>query len=835
VLVLGWVGYQRGREAAVRQARAATLVESLGTADTAAVPGLVDELETLADEARPLLEQALARARKGSRDELHTRLALLKFDPGQAKALATLLPDARPAEVLVARRALRPYRDRCAAGLWRLLQDPEADPGRRLRAAAALAAFDPDIPRWLAVSHELAGWMVAENLLHVAHWAEAFRPVRGALLSPLTAIYSDPERRPSERDLAATLLADYAADRPALLADLATRADDRQLNLLWPALRAQRQQLRPLLTRMLNRARAAPDSGAAGRQANAAVTLARLGEWEPVWPLLRHSPDPAVRSWLIHRLGRMGTDPGKLLERFRIELDPSARRALVLALGEYPPRRLGAKDRLALVKTLVALYRDHPDPGLRGAIGWLLRQRWGQGSLLDRVDRELAGKRPGERRWLVNTQRQTFVLFAGPVLFRMGSPASEADREEDLEARHLRRIPRSFAVADREVTVAQYLRFRKKFPYRKKYSPAPDGPIINITWYDAVAYCRWLSEQEGVPEEQMCYPALDRIGPGMKLPANCLERTGYRLPTEAEWEFACRAGASTSRCYGEDKELLGQYGWYATNSADRARAGGQLKPNDFGLFDMHGNAWEWCHDRQKPYPPSGGSADDALAGGQPVRETEPRVLRGGAFGWHAALIRSARRNAQVPSYNYHLYGFRLARTLRSPLRKPAVLGARSKPMISKIVSGGQTGVDRAALDLALEIEFPCGGWCPKGRKAEDGPLPPRYPLKETASEVYAERTEANVRDSDGTLVLVQGPPEGGTRLTIDLAVRQKKPYMVVNLSEAADPVAVRQWLDRHGIRVLNVAGPRESEVPGVYARAKTFLQQLLALPGVIAS
>src|SRR6266852_5932705 len=112
-------------------------------------------------------------------------------------------------------------------------------------------------------------------------------------------------------------------------------------------------------------------------------------------------------------------------------------------------------------------------------------------------------------------------------------------------------------------------------------------------------------------------------------------------------------------------------------------------------------------------------------------------------------------------------------------------------VISKIVSGGQTGVDRAALDVALELGIPCGGWCPKGRRAEDGSIPDHYPLRETSTAFYPQRTEWNVRDSDGTLVLTLGRPDGGTALTIELARRLPKPFLAVNLKKSPDVQRVR--------------------------------------------
>ncbi len=160
---------------------------------------------------------------------------------------------------------------------------------------------------------------------------------------------------------------------------------------------------------------------------------------------------------------------------------------------------------------------------------------------------------------------------------------------------------------------------------------------------------------------------------------------------------------------------------------------------------------------------------------------------------------------------------------------------RMRKVISKIVSGGQTGVDRAALDVALDQGIPCGGWCPRGRLAEDGPIPERYPLEETTLPVYPQRTEWNVRDSDGTLVLTMrdrasrdalAPRGSGTALTIQLARRQRKPCLVVNLNDEPAIERVRRWCLANQIRTLNVAGPRESENRGIYYKAVKFLRQL---------
>ena len=146
----------------------------------------------------------------------------------------------------------------------------------------------------------------------------------------------------------------------------------------------------------------------------------------------------------------------------------------------------------------------------------------------------------------------------------------------------------------------------------------------------------------------------------------------------------------------------------------------------------------------------------------------------------------------------------------------------------KIVSGGQTGVDRGALDAAIALGLAHGGWVPRGRKAEDGVIPERYALTELDSPVYADRTKQNVLDSDGTLILTVGPATGGTALTVRLAQTLKQPHLVLDLDASPSADEVRAWIAAHEVAVLNVAGPRESKAPGVAARTVAFLSAVFA-------
>lgn len=145
----------------------------------------------------------------------------------------------------------------------------------------------------------------------------------------------------------------------------------------------------------------------------------------------------------------------------------------------------------------------------------------------------------------------------------------------------------------------------------------------------------------------------------------------------------------------------------------------------------------------------------------------------------------------------------------------------------KIISGGQSGADRAALDFCLENNIPCGGHCPKGRLAEDGCIADKYPLIETQSEDYTERTRLNVEHSDGALIIYRDVMDAGTQLTLDIIKTMEKPYFSINLSLNIDPVIVKNWLFNNEVSTVNIAGPRESSCPEIYQQSKLFLSKIL--------
>jgi formylglycine-generating enzyme required for sulfatase activity len=418
----------------------------------------------------------------------------------------------------------------------------------------------------------------------------------------------------------------------------------------------------------------------ARRQAHAAAVLLQLGHADKVWPLLRHSEEPRVRTFLIEALSQLAVSPSPLITRLEQQDEKaSVRFALLLCLEGFAEEKLSFRERQPLIGKLKRWYREDRDPGVHSAIDWLLR-RWHQGAEVARIDGDNALRNPGDRRWYVNGQGQTLAIIHGPGKITIGSPPGEPNHNPALETLRERRLDYSFAVGTKEVTVGQFEEFLRANPQLPKdalaisrqYSTYPDGPVVGVMWFQAIQYCRWLAEKENLDKNEMCYGEIvkdiqqrvsadDEAGRGIRLPPDYVTRTGYRLPTEAEWEYACRAGAVTSRPYGSAEIMLDQYGWYVANGRYRAQTVGLLKPNDFGLFDMLGNASEWTNDKADRNMPLRELNDDERL---TVWNQDVLLFRGGAVNSLPRELRSASRNSSDLMRRQLLMGFRVARTQR---------------------------------------------------------------------------------------------------------------------------------------------------------------------------
>ena len=306
-----------------------------------------------------------------------------------------------------------------------------------------MAGFDPDSPRWKYAGKAAAEALVVENPLVAGAWVDALRPARKSLLASLQEIFRDRQRGDAERSLAAGILADYAADQPQILADLVMDADEKQFAIIFKKFRDGGKVGLPLLQREIKKPM--PEAGdearevLAERQANAAVALMKMNVTDSVWPLLKFSPDPRVRSYLIDRFAPLGVDVAALVQRLPDEPDVSSRRALILCLGEFDTTRFPSSGRQPLVAMLLDLYRNNPDPGLHAAAEWFAAKGMGPGRKAggDRCPvvcgREATSSRQGDGKAAVVREYRAadFRNSSGGEPFRMGSPNEESDRRKN--------------------------------------------------------------------------------------------------------------------------------------------------------------------------------------------------------------------------------------------------------------------------------------------------------------------------------------------------------------------------------------------------------------------
>ncbi len=631
----------RSRQSIVEQrnaTRAEGLVASLMNAETAQVPGIVREMDAVRYWADPLLHTEFENAPADSAAKLHLSLALLPVDGRQIDYLTTQLPVCTLDDFPVIRDALFPHRDRVSESLWQFVLNDENTAAERFQAAAALAEFATDDKRWQEIAPFVARHLTSNvSSVQFGDRLEHFELARGHLAESLIAIHSDRSRSPKLRETTAVFVADYLRDKPKELANAILLADDlAEYMVLLPALTPFAEAVQPILMKQMRSA--LPDNPSFRqrvsdweRRSMAGVTLINLGLGEPVWSLLKLTTNPSLRSCLIEDLSQLVTDKSLLMNRLSVETDISVRRALVQSLTGPNSGEPTSTEHVQIDPILVKLYRDDPDPGIHSSAGWVLRQ-WGI-DLPEIPPGNAAHDSESARGWYVNGQGQTMVVF----------PSSAAAGDSN--------VGHSFALATHEVTIAEYRKHWEAIDVIPDIAATDDCPVHRVSWYMAAEYCNWLSEQEGLPESEWVYqPNADGdYAAGMRVKEDFLKLSGYRLPTESEWEHACRAGTNGPFSFGGATNLLDRYCWFVLNSRGRSHPVESLLPNEMGLFDMHGNVWEWVQ-------------DPIVGPMSPVPVTSRRALRSGAFLSLPESVRSVNRSANRPDNRVASTGFRVART-----------------------------------------------------------------------------------------------------------------------------------------------------------------------------
>jgi serine/threonine protein kinase/formylglycine-generating enzyme required for sulfatase activity len=639
-LVFWWVTAASERRS--RSVRLADLVESIENADTAGLPLLLTKLDEHAtDQSISQLQQALPDANPRARRQLG--IALLYLQPTREAFLPDDLGILEPEQVRLVRDILQSPGAGLPESLVARFASASSGNPDFVPLACLIAGDQPDPEIWSPAGPQLARKLLYGSRTRLNVWLDMLRSVRGYIV-PEISRQMETEDATDIRLVALAMLCEFHKDDPAYLTDRLGDAQRGELSLIVDYLRrcpADTAELQKIWSDLPGSM--ATDDRTPGKVANIAVARVILEDSEAAWNWLWACHDRDLQTEVIHRLVPAGVDPESLVRRVAHTHHKDALYPLLMVLGQLEWNQLDHACRQKARAAVQDLLVTHPDPPVHSAAEWVLR-RWRQEPVTvsletsAAIDRESAGR----KRWYVTATGQTMACF--PVLdgeFLMGSPDTEPFRGRDESLLAVRLSP--FAIATCETTLAQFARFRTHPDHDREVGPSDDRPVNHVRFCEAAAFCNWLSRQEGLEPDQCCYEMVD--GQTAVTREDFLKRPGYRLPTEAEWEFACRAGSSTSRFVGDSDQWLTSYAWFVANADDRMHAVGSRMPNQFGLFDVYGNAMEWCHKTR--------------AGGEPRFQ----VLKGAAFPYGASHLRSAKRYLAFPTSHNKTHGFRVARTL----------------------------------------------------------------------------------------------------------------------------------------------------------------------------
>lgn len=391
-------------------------------------------------------------------------------------------------------------------------------------------------------------------------------------------------------------------------------------------------------------------------KARLAIVAMHLGDPSSAREMCRLRPDPIQRTVLVDEFPAWHSST-KLSELAK-EIDaPAFRSGMCLAVGGVPLDRVTAEARESWQRIVLDWYQKKSDRVTHSAANWVLRQ-W----KLELPEIAESSQPADGMEWHVNSIGMTMLKIPDGQFVR------RYHREKDALDQTVK-LTKSFLISDREVSRAQFQRFLDDpdTPESEKpkgrdvadtaYGPTDAHPVYRVSWYDAVLFCNWLSRKEGLAP--VCYARTGESEMRRNKEYDVWQLVpnshGYRLPTEAEWEYVCRAGTVTQFAMGNDESFLHRYAVYL---ASRAEICGCRMPNGWGLFDCHANIQEWCHDWFAPYS----SEEVAVDPNGPARGIQ-RVLRGSSFAYVANLARSDRRDATSPENRITIgIGFRVART-----------------------------------------------------------------------------------------------------------------------------------------------------------------------------
>lgn len=687
---------------------AQTHLDSLESAAPATLPTLIEDLASLDPESIVHVQQKLAEVSQNRSAQFPLKLALYrleslsgKTDAAAIQDLALFVKTGDPQYHSVLLEVAGHDMPQANPTLWDVALNPEWETTARVSACALLASTDPGSQNWDQVALMVIEYLLAEEQLERAmQWCELLRPAATHFGETTRQLFESQDDSVRERSaqIAARL---YQDDLPLLItlgktstpeqircfkhalrkfeaSEIASQIDKKTSIGLPPAAHANL-----LLMQLV---------GASPQSPNPSETATLLARDNPTLPR-------EVRSYLVNYCGIAGVDVDQITQPIRASANDVRKKRssnpgstehhdianLILALGSYDKRQYSTTERATIQPDLVTLFCFHPDSSVHSASRWLLQQ-WGLevalADCLKSIQSELP--KPGYG-WHEDPSGICFAVFE-PTEFHYG-PDDEYpfSKNQNMTSRQ-EMIGRRFGVAIYETTRQDFSRVenllakalatqadsltgesaeqalkrseqlirnqKNRMASEREERPTEDAPVASVSWDEVTLYCNALNRIAGIASSQNVYSIYgntNQTNPRSFGKENGLELSGYRLPTAQEWEFAARGDASHRFCFGNDIHIFEAYGWSVNNSHNIRQSVGRLKPNDHGLFDVHGNVAEWCH-------------NDFVSDDSNDAKRQPREIRGQSAAEETRDMTLFYRDNRQPLKFSKRLGFRIART-----------------------------------------------------------------------------------------------------------------------------------------------------------------------------
>ncbi|MEQ1828914.1 MAG: SUMF1/EgtB/PvdO family nonheme iron enzyme, partial [Pirellula sp.] len=718
--IAGWL-FLRAREREVAAVEnAVSLVEQLNVASATELPKVVQQVQR-EPRTRKLLDAQYQSSQQGSAMRYRAAVSLLPVDESYVNDVCMAWMHVPWSEWVWMREQLSSHRE--AVFKWSESFDREKiadlDDAQYARFEAMTVFAESNSNATVASIENPTEPIDSERIVltlvdelrrdptQLSTAANAFFPLRDRL-GPSLSKRMDYRRTDGALDasIAASLTAELFGAEPEKLVEYGRSAKSEVFTVLFgnpKNSKAMQQEMHKILDSTVHGESWDESNAFDRRRAIAATILFRLGDHDSVWPLLCHQTNPSVRSLLMEWIPILERNPAFVLSKLnslllnrprhceQIMLDVAKRdkspnpwlfddetsqlRGLVQTLGNYSIASVKKIADESFWESIQERFELDPDPGIHASCEWLLRRH--SRSFIADINHRLRSQRAQRTGWIVNASGHVMAQVRGPIEYTAGATIYDPDREAGSSSDpvdgtteswseddpQLKKIPRSFSVALHETRLSQMHEFDNLFHvlHNKTLGPTLDHPASKVSWHKAAAYCNWLSQQEGVPEDQRCFIPVEGTDE-MRLAPQYLSRTGYRLPTEAEWEYVCRAGTTTRRYFGDTDELLNESTWHMLNSREKILSiPGRLKPNELGLFDALGNVAEWCLDEFDVRTPGMRNKKNDIEGA--LGGNISRIIRGGSIYSMSEDVRASEYSNFFPSYREGNTGFRIARTI----------------------------------------------------------------------------------------------------------------------------------------------------------------------------